>query len=630
MDRVAAERYLDLMYSGSSGYAVLGLGQPAVNSGGSYRYNQFREQAFHLPEHSQGLLDAAAAAAGEHDVFITPLLRDRPTRRMTASAPLTSRYVWLDCDDWTNQIASELAELGLPVHLVDSGGVGLRRHVYLDIGTRLPGEDVARLAADLAKALGTDTAGGNNKYLRLPGTLNHQPRPRGGGTPAAVVWLEAMNPAGLAALDPLTRFLSDHGASRPPVAQGPRTAAGDGSSTSFPGHADACEPALLAADSFRKTMASGTRHMALQAPLLQVLRAGDQGHHGVSELQAELKAEFVAATSDSRGGDAQAEAEFDRAVSASGLKTNARGLYSICSCDIATYRRALNDASNFSKRGRRTERKIIQSLIREAEKTKSRKITKSTYQIAEDAECGQQTVARALPRVESGRFIEKRLNRGRATTILVLAEACTLESTDGLPASAGKEVDSKVRVGPTHPVFGSQGLRGNQELTFDCLDVLQMRHGRGYLLGVKKHHGKLVLGRRRGWRDISAPSAVGGQTAGQVALGTKQPVATVRRHLNQLKERGLAVKVTGLWYRLEWVPDLVAEERGIAEVPALRKQKHQDQRKRQWDGRANLPEGHRHRVLREEDGNGVLFLHPETGEFLWRDPRGPENNGDLC
>ncbi len=41
------------------------------------------------------------------------------------------RWVWLDVDDWSQDLERGLIELGLPCHLVDSGGIGDRRHAYV-------------------------------------------------------------------------------------------------------------------------------------------------------------------------------------------------------------------------------------------------------------------------------------------------------------------------------------------------------------------------------------------------------------------------------------------------------------------------------------------------------------------
>jgi len=92
--------------------------------------------------------------------------------------------------------------------------------------------------------------------------------------------------------------------------------------------------------------------------------------------------------------------------------------------------------------------------------------------------------------------------------------------SSALPSPAGKEIDrlSRVRTGPTHPIFGSGGLRGGHEITFDALDEYRIPIAGGHLLRVKKRHGQLVLERRRAWRDVSGPSGTGGLTVAGLAL----------------------------------------------------------------------------------------------------------------
>ncbi len=187
------------------------------------------------------------------------------------------------------------------------------------------------------------------------------------------------------------------------------------------------------------------------------------------------------------------------------------------------------------------------------------------------------------------------------------------------PVPAGREIDrlSRVRVGPTHPVFGSQGFRGGHERTFDLLDDYRVPVLRGYLLRVKKGHGSLVLGRRRAWRDVSERSSAGGLTAGDVARRGEQTADAVRKQLQVMAAAGLVVKVKGLWFRVRWHPGRLAQELGVADVPAKRKARHEQARSDSWEDRTKLSVGHRLRVDRISDGSTICYVHPDTGEMLW-------------
>ncbi len=83
--------YLDLVYADSAGFSVCGFGRPVLLAG-RYKHELFRQRSYRLPQQRQHLLDdvSAAVACGE-DVFITPLLRDAPTRALDRSQPLPAR-----------------------------------------------------------------------------------------------------------------------------------------------------------------------------------------------------------------------------------------------------------------------------------------------------------------------------------------------------------------------------------------------------------------------------------------------------------------------------------------------------------------------------------------------------------
>ncbi len=520
--RQQLEGYVDLHYGHRSGYAVLGLRRVLEDP---FRFGSFGERFYPWPAERSTLCRDALAAATTDDVFIAPLLRDSATRKIDRSAPLAGSLVWLDVDGWTNDLEQALAELALPCHLVDSGGLGQRRHVYVDVGQLLPGEEIAGLADQLARVLGTDTAGGNNKYLRPPGTLNHKPC-KDGQPPGEVRWLPTLHPAAEANADRLRQFLasrqvrprhvdlgqtvrrSDTGKPSTLVADLERSFSRNGS---LP-----CPVVLDLADAFRKALVRGPRHEALLAPLARLRRAGAQGHPGVVTVAAELRQEFIEAVRGARLNDRVAGQEFDRALVGPGLSAvphEAPRAHPICSCEVTALRHSLNDAKGFTSRSRATERRVLQSLIREAERTGSRQVSKSTRQIVEDAGCNRRTVNKALTALQSSGRIEAVLSRGTQTTTMVLASALASAAPGSPPPSpAGIEIGAHLGVGPTHPVFGVSGLGGGAQMTFDALDELRLPVRRGALIAIRKGQGPL-LGRRRRWRTISPRSGRGGRTA---------------------------------------------------------------------------------------------------------------------
>lgn len=627
--------YLDLVYADSAGFSVCGFGTPVLLEG-RYKHAPFRQRSYRLPPQRQHLLDdVSAAVAGGEDVFITPLLRDAPTRAVHKSKPLPGRFVWLDVDDWSQDLERDLTEVGLPCHLVDSGGVGDRRHAYVDLGRFLPGLQVADYADRLSRALSTDTSGGNNKFLRPPGTFNHKGRLLHGLEPRPVRRLDTLNP--LARADPavLVEYLARRAPSKrtaPLSRQGGNKTVSHLLSVELPAAAPPCQAVRDFADAFRKSLPQDKRHLALLTPLLRLLRAGVNGHRGVLHVLPGLRSEFISAVHGSRLSDAVAGEEFDRAAQGSDLLTrivereSKRGPDDLCACALEALKLVLVDPSRFSKRGRRTEHKVLQSLIREASRTKTRRVSKSQRQIAEDAECHQESAGKALHRLEANGLLEVVSRRKDQTTVLLvvpdLHQLMLLSSSSALLSPAGKEIDrlSRVRTGPTHPIFGSGGFRGGHEITFDALDEYRIPIGRGHLLRVKKGHGQLMPERRRTWRDVSDRSGTGGLTAAGLARRTGQTTDAIRRQLQQLTAKDLVVKVGGLWFRVAWHPEAVAQELAVADVPAKRQARHQQARVQSWQQRAELPQGHRLRIDRLVADDIVHYVHPVTGEVLGSAP----------
>jgi len=610
---------------------------------GRYKHDPFRQKSYRLPQERQHLLeDVSAAVARGEDVFITPLLRDAPTRALDKSQPRPARSVWLDVDGWSQDLERDLIALGLPCHLVDSGGIGDRRHAYVDLGRVLPGLQVADYARRLANALGTDTSGGNNKFLRPPGTFNHKARLLGGGQPRLVRRLATLNPLADADHAALDDFLAGRAPSKctaPLSRRGGRNTVSQLLllSVELPAGAPPCQAVRHLADAFRKSLTEDKPHLALLAPLLRLLRAGVEGHPGVLHVLPGLRADFISSVHGSRLSDDAAGEEFDRAAQGSDLITrlvaceSKRALDDLCACDLRALKLVLVDPSRFSKRGHRTEHKVWQSPIREANRTKTRRVSKSQRQIAEDAECHQESAGKALRRLEADGLLEVVSRRKDQTTVLLVVPDLNQLMLSSLssqsPSPAGKEIDrlSRVRTGPTHPIFGSGGLRGGHELTFDALDSYHIPIAGGHLLRVKKRHGQLVLERRRAWRDVSGPSGTGGLTVAGLARHTGQTADAIRRQLRQMAAKELVVKVDGLWFRAAWHPEAVALELEVADVPAKRRARHQQERVLNLERRVSMPQRHRLRVDRVDIDGTVQYVHPVTGEVLGSAPRTPQD-----
>ncbi len=187
--RAAAGLWCDRVWQQREGWAITALGlDPYLTTEGTYAFRGFRQASFRWPSQRRDLLDVLLRQAAEADVYMAPLLRDRPSRGHTRSRPKPGRYAWMDADNWDDERHSQLLRSGVEILSVASGGTSVSRHLYVDLGELLPGEVVTDYSKRLARAFSADNYGGNAKLLRLPGTWNHKPRVAGGQA-GAVRWL---------------------------------------------------------------------------------------------------------------------------------------------------------------------------------------------------------------------------------------------------------------------------------------------------------------------------------------------------------------------------------------------------------------------------------------------------------
>lgn len=164
MDPAQAELWFDRVWGERRGFAQTGLRWRSEG--------QFTAQAYAWPVQRAVLHEALMRAAPLADVYVGVLLRNRPHRR-SSGGPLPGRYAWVDADPWGHGQEQLAATLPAPWWAVESGAPG-HRHLYVDLGELRPGLEVARLSKLLSHKLGGDDFGGDNKLLRLPGTLNHK------------------------------------------------------------------------------------------------------------------------------------------------------------------------------------------------------------------------------------------------------------------------------------------------------------------------------------------------------------------------------------------------------------------------------------------------------------------------
>lgn len=175
-----AEFWCDSLWADRRGWAITAVGhEPYLTETGKLSHRRFEQRVFRWPTQKAELLESLLKLAATCDIYAAPLLRDKPNRRKADSAPIEGRFLWLDADEWDDDRQAELDRLEVPVLVVESGSPG-HLHLYPDAGEILPGATIARASQQLSAVCRTDTFGGAEKVMRLPGTLNHKPRVLGG------------------------------------------------------------------------------------------------------------------------------------------------------------------------------------------------------------------------------------------------------------------------------------------------------------------------------------------------------------------------------------------------------------------------------------------------------------------
>jgi putative DNA primase/helicase len=168
----AVRDYLDAIFpNGSSGYFVSAyLTKQRTNGSGKYEGN-FHEISGQWPQDRERLVSTIIARAETDDAYITPYLRDKPSRAKDKSVALPSHVLRCDLDGRTIR-EDEADELGAMVI-----GSGRGSHVYVQLVDALEPDDLERWNQRLCAYLGAGAEKWEaNAVLRPAGTLNHKPR----------------------------------------------------------------------------------------------------------------------------------------------------------------------------------------------------------------------------------------------------------------------------------------------------------------------------------------------------------------------------------------------------------------------------------------------------------------------
>ncbi len=175
------------------GRAVVGFGHDGQYGDSlSYRFGKdgrgWEQRNYAWPGDCERLLDDALGAAADVDVYVSVLLHQAGASGRERATALGGSVAWADVDgDWTPERQVALDTLEVDAWHVESGARG-GRHVYVPLGEEVDPDRIEQINRRLARALDADDGWSRTKVLRLPGTLNHKPRPFGAPS-APVRWL---------------------------------------------------------------------------------------------------------------------------------------------------------------------------------------------------------------------------------------------------------------------------------------------------------------------------------------------------------------------------------------------------------------------------------------------------------
>jgi putative DNA primase/helicase len=185
--------FLEWMYAGRTGYAIVGNLRRSLNDKGSIVDGPMREGSFYWPDESDKMAAHALAAAGHSDVFITPTLSDTPTRDMVERQPQPGSLLYVDVDHGADDDIALLHRLaGGGGMLVASGSGPTNVHGYIRLDEDVAPEAWAHLNRRLVATVGGDASpSAPNGYLRLVGTPNHKAGLLAGTPPPTVTVIAA-------------------------------------------------------------------------------------------------------------------------------------------------------------------------------------------------------------------------------------------------------------------------------------------------------------------------------------------------------------------------------------------------------------------------------------------------------
>ena len=393
-----------------------------------------------------------------------------------------------------------------------------------------------------------------------------------------------------------------------------------------------CQAVSKQLDKVAKSLANGPRNKAVQGPLLQLVRLGQEGHLGVLEAAELIQKDFVGrVTPDRRGGATEAEQEWSRLLKGAIAIVFPKGITSVppapCVCLLPSLRQAMQQDGLFSANGRAkvTERSVLAYLLNRAEDRGSLRLEVAQRPISEAIDFTQHTVSRALGRLDKNGWIIREHQRmhGASDFITLTLPTCAVTTSTSTSTLEGSFVDV-VTNAYVHRLFGPMGLGPGLAVTFHALPEWDRAVGHGRLIRVMPDSPStgLLLNPQEGKRHIPPAADGPGLTVTELVRRTGRSRGTVTTDLKKLSHGDLAFRDDkGWWWRYRFDPDHVADLKGIPHTTQLKAAKHIRDRRRAFDQliaqakARNLPG----RVERLSDEDGVRYVDTITGEIRWVD-----------
>jgi DNA-binding MarR family transcriptional regulator len=444
---------------------------------------------------------------------------------------------------------------------------------------------------------------------------------------------------------PAAGHLSSTDAARKPSDTGKPTKPPEAMSRLQPG--PMCDAVSKQLDKICKSLANGPRNEAVRGPLVQLVRLGQQGHHGVREAVALIREDFIdRVTPDRPGGGIEADQEWSRLLQGAVGIVFPKGTTSTpdapCVCLLPSLRLALQKDKFFSANGRAkvTERAVLAHLLNRAEFRQSLRLEVAPRPVAEAIDITQHTVSKTLTRLEKSGWLTREHQRlyGGPDFITLTRPTCAVSTSK--KASNSEEV--LVDVDTTHQVhrlFGPMGLGQGVAGTFLALPECQRRASNGRLVRVmngavaqRVPASELLLNPQQGKRRIPPAAAGPGLTVTELAGRTGKARGTVAAHLKKLSRMGLAFRDDkNRWWRYRFDPDKVADRDDIPDTAKLKEDRHIRDRRHYWRGRIYFDEvRNRTPSVQLEHGPDVdTYVNPRTGEVLWIDTDPPDGTSEL-